>query len=163
ITFNGTLEYPSIYRGNPTPELDAAWQKISQDGKLKYTRLTLNQLQAIGKDDTPSKVRFREEDGGGYAAALEVSHQLHCLDLLRKYSYREYYEKFDKAFLAPPDFFRLHLDHCVEILRQNLMCSADGGMITFEWVRGMDIPYPDFNTRHQCRNFEKILAWVHDN
>ena len=43
------------------------------------TRLTREQLLMVGKEDTPSKVKFREEDGGGYMAALEVTHQLHCL------------------------------------------------------------------------------------
>ena len=46
---------------------------------VKPTRLTREQLLMIGKKDTPSKVKFREEDGGGYMASLEVTHQLHCL------------------------------------------------------------------------------------
>jgi len=53
-------------------------------------------------------------------------------------------------------------DHCVEILRQNLMCVADTGVITYEWVEGFSDPYPDFNTLHKCRNFGKILDWVYD-
>ncbi|KAF8813235.1 hypothetical protein BYT27DRAFT_7335163 [Phlegmacium glaucopus] len=160
--FNGTFNYPSVYRGYPTPEIDAAWLRISQD--VKPTRLTREQILKIGKEDTPSKVKFREEDGGGYMASLEVTHQLHCLNMLRKYTYHEYYEKFDPSFTdAKPEVFRMHLDHCVEIIRQNLMCSADVGMITYEWVRGFSVPYPDFNTRHQCRNLEKILAWGNQN
>ncbi|KDR77533.1 hypothetical protein GALMADRAFT_209863 [Galerina marginata CBS 339.88] len=126
-------------------------------------RLTLAQLLAVGKEDSPSKVKFTEEDGGGYLATLEFPHQLHCLDLLRKYTYHEYYEKSDPYFQERPEIFRAHLDHCVEILRQNLMCSADVGMITFEWVSGHDDPYPDFNTKHRCRVFEKLLAWAADN
>lgn len=46
---------------------------------VKPTRLTREQLLMIGKEDTPSKVKFREEDGGGYMASVEVTHQLHCL------------------------------------------------------------------------------------
>ncbi|KDR73859.1 hypothetical protein GALMADRAFT_71587, partial [Galerina marginata CBS 339.88] len=164
--FNGTFDYPSPYRGYPTPEIDAAWRRITQDCKLKPTRLTREQVLKIGKKDTPSKVKYLEEDGGGYMAALEVTHKLHCLDVLRKYTYREHYERFDPDFtLLTPEIFRTHLDsdHCVEILRQDLMCSADVGMITFEWVKGHSHPYPDFNTQHKCRNFEKILAWEIDN
>jgi hypothetical protein len=33
-------------------------------------------------------------------------------------------------------------------------------MITHDWVEGKTKPTPDFNVRHQCRNFEKILNWV---
>ena len=46
---------------------------------MQPTRLTLEQVKKIGKIDSPSKVKFREEDGGGYMASLEVTHQLHCL------------------------------------------------------------------------------------
>jgi hypothetical protein len=31
----------------------------------------------------------------GYRAALEVFHQLHCLNQLRKVAYREYYESYN--------------------------------------------------------------------
>ena len=33
IPFNGTLNYPSVYRGFPTLEIDAAWDRVSQDGE----------------------------------------------------------------------------------------------------------------------------------
>ena len=59
-----TLIHITDYQLNPT---------------VKPTRLTREQLLMIGKEDTPSKVKFREEDGGGYMASLEVTHQLHCL------------------------------------------------------------------------------------
>lgn len=48
------------------------------------------------------------------------------------------------------------------MLRQNLMCIADVGMITYEWVEGYSHPYADFSTWHQCRNFENVLSWVED-
>ena len=38
--FNGTFNHPSVYRGYPTPEIDAAWRRISQDGE-DYITLTL--------------------------------------------------------------------------------------------------------------------------
>jgi Mycotoxin biosynthesis protein UstYa len=41
----------------------------------------------LGKKDTPSKVKLREEDGGGYIASLEVTHQLHCLVNEKKLRY----------------------------------------------------------------------------
>jgi len=145
--FNGTLNYPSVYRGYPTPEIDAAWRELD----VGPIRLTREQILMIGKEDTPSIVKYREEDGGGYMAILEFTHHLHCLNMLRKYTYHEHYGKF---FRTQSD-----LDHCVEMLRQNILCSADVGMITFEWVRGSIRPYPNFNTPHQCRNWEKIRDW----
>jgi hypothetical protein len=46
---------------------------------VQPTRLTREQLLKVGREDTPSKVKLREEDGGGYMASLEFTHQLHCL------------------------------------------------------------------------------------
>ncbi|KAG2038093.1 hypothetical protein BDR03DRAFT_805517, partial [Suillus americanus] len=52
-------------------------------------------------------------------------------------------------------------DHCIEMIRLNITCDADVTMITWDWVQGRDIPYPpNFITRHQCRNYEKILDWA---
>ncbi|KAF8877558.1 hypothetical protein CPB84DRAFT_1688693, partial [Gymnopilus junonius] len=161
-TFNGSFDFPSIYRGNPSPELDDAWFRISKGVSL--TRLTREELLKMGKADTPSKVRFSEADGGGYMAALEVSHQLHCLNVLRKYVHFNYYRTVDPFFAeSKPETYRRHLEHCIDNLRQALMCTADSGMITFEWVRGFSTPYPDFNTRHRCRNFEKMIGWQNAN
>lgn len=36
-------------------------------------------------------------------------------------------------------------------------------LLTIIFCRGFSVPYPDFNTKHQCRNFEKILKWGMDN
>ena len=33
----------------------------------------------------------------------------------------------------------------------------------FFFFRGFGEPYPDVNTKHQCRNFEKILTWADEN
>ena len=52
--------------------------------------------------------------------------------------------------------------HCVEMLRQFVMCHADVGVITHNWVKDYPRPYPDFNTWHQCRDFENVLQWAKD-
>ena len=44
-------------------------------------------------------------------------------------------------------------------LIQNLSFVAHSHNLNF-FFRGYSEPYPDFNTKHQCRNFEKILAWA---
>lgn len=99
--------------------------------------------------------------------------------MLRKVTYKDYYESREKFFKQAPEIVRTQIgersswyhihhhrlidelgDHCIEILRQKLMCIADAGVITYEWVHGFSDPYPDFNTLHKCRNFEKILTWI---
>ena len=51
-------------------------------------------------------------------------------------------------------------DHCIEMLRQFVMCHADVGIVTSHWVEGRSRPYPDFSTAHRCRNFDVIHEWT---
>ncbi|KAG2148153.1 uncharacterized protein EDB93DRAFT_1250211 [Suillus bovinus] len=158
VKFNGTIGWPSIYRGPPSPEIDAAWNRIAHD--VLPTRMSLEEILKAGEVDSPSKVKYPEEFGGGFMVSMEAPHQLHCLNLLRKASWPEYYEATDVLFQDTPEVVRMHLDYCIEMLRQNMMCNADVTVITWDWVRGQKYPLPNFNTRHQCRNYEKILDWA---
>ena len=45
------------------------------------------------------------------------------------------------------------------MLRQVLMCNADVGLITFDWVAGFRTPFPNFSTLHKCRDVEKVYEW----
>ncbi|KAG1857181.1 hypothetical protein C8R48DRAFT_607603 [Suillus tomentosus] len=158
VRFNGTLDFPSIYRGPPSPEVDAAWARIAHD--VLPTRMSLEEILKAGEVDSPSKVKYPAEFGGGFMVSMEAPHQLHCLNLLRKASWHKYYSPTDTSFQDTPEVVRMHLDHCIEMIRQNLMCNADVSIITWDWVQGHPIPYPNFNTRHQCRNYEKIMDWA---
>jgi hypothetical protein len=55
----------------------------------------------------------------------------------------------------------LSTDHCLEMLRMNLMCQSDVGLITFEMTdEGI---WPDFSTWHTCRKFDNVLDWAMEN
>lgn len=62
---------------------------------------------------------------------------------------------------------RMHTMHCIHILLQDLMCNADVGIITVNWVHAhLGAPgtlVEDFSTQKQCRNFDALLDWVHKN
>lgn len=58
-----------------------------------------------------------------------------------------------------------HLGHCIEGLRQSLMCSADTSPIVWQWVESDE----DLNggrmqgfpgALHTCRDFDKIKNWA---
>ncbi|KAG2068292.1 hypothetical protein BDR04DRAFT_1158121 [Suillus decipiens] len=157
IQFNGSFDATSIYRGSPSPEIDAAWDKISLDARP--VRMTLEQLLRTGETPSPAMVRYPDEYGGGYMATVEFIHQLHCLDMLRRASHGDTYYNHANMHESPEEF-RTHLDHCIEILRQFTMCSGDVTMITHDWVEGRTEPFADFNVHHECRNFEKVSDWV---
>jgi hypothetical protein len=99
-----------------------------------------------------------EQSTGQYLASLEVFHQLHCLDLLRKVTFREYYYE-EGSFT---DDHQKHLEHCIEELRQSLMCHGDMSLLTYNWVEGESLPHANFNTIHTCKNWDKIMDWVMD-
>ncbi|CCM06372.1 uncharacterized protein FIBRA_08630 [Fibroporia radiculosa] len=160
VDFNGSFRFPSEYRGAPSPAIDAAWDYITM--RPGVLRIAPEDLDKLGKPVTPSLVRFQDADGGGYMGSVKFTHQLHCLNTLRMYSYREYYDGRVPMFDARPETVRTHVDHCIEMLRQTLMCHADTGLLTYDWVVGHSTQYPDFNTRHVCRDFPRLLRWVYD-
>jgi hypothetical protein len=51
--------------------------------------------------------------------------------------------------------------HCLDFIRQRLMCTMDIGVFGSVWVDRTDPrPFVDFNTKHVCRNFEEIKEWA---
>ena len=55
------------------------------------------------------------------------------------------------------------LDHCLEILRMNIECNADIGLFTFYMLEGDPLPWPELNSWHTCRNFNKVRDWALEN
>jgi len=41
------------------------------------------------------------------------------------------------------------------------MCVSDLNIITYNFVEFRDEAWPDFNTIHRCRNFNRVLDWYH--
>ncbi|OCL09203.1 hypothetical protein AOQ84DRAFT_291711, partial [Glonium stellatum] len=158
LIFNGSFYQPSIYRGNPSEELDASWDRITDNPLFPISAMELGK---IGK--SLNSVKYPPDRGGDYAGGLEVFHQLHCLNILRKYTYAEYYFPREKIFQLAPEMVRAHLDHCIEIIRTNLMCTGDVSLLTYNWVYGLQHPTPNFNTQHKCRDFESIISWSTQN
>ena len=50
-------------------------------------------------------------------------------------------------------------DHCIDILRQKLVCDVDVGLMTHYWVSRRKAPWPNFNIVHKCRNFDGVVEW----
>lgn len=71
------------------------------------------------------------------------------------YNYPYYSDRKEHAFSGTLENLRLHVGHCIENIRQNLMCSADFNLLGFVHVAGRE-PFPDFGTEHTCRNFDDV-------
>lgn len=153
---------PSIFRQDPSHEVDLAWDRI---GDLRLIPLTRNEVKAIGKDPQ-DPVKFPDNFGLGpdaYAGRLEVFHQIHCLDALRREAYFEYYygSVYPGGFNETSEMHRLHLSHCIEYLLHSILCQASTDVYTHIWTDGVDHPFPDFSVDHQCRDFDAVKSW-HD-
>ncbi|KAJ5720495.1 uncharacterized protein N7483_008429 [Penicillium malachiteum] len=178
-TFKNNFSQPSEYRGPPTPEREAAWKKLTH-GMASCSRdeiirkltenigpainVPMEKLYLLNKSTEIDWVRTPEEAGGGAAALLEVVHQLHCLGMLRKWSYREWYEEAPPEFDGPENLMHMHVDHCIEMLRVHLMCASDVtpflSTVDNDSIIGKRA---DFESMHKCRNFSKIQEWMWDN
>jgi len=155
------------YRGPPSPEIDAEWEKIGAG--VPGVRLQWDDIIALNKsvqtDPMKPLHRIPEEFGGGYIGMLEVFHLLHCLDEVRKATYPEHYAAEWEAH-GGVHAARIHNDHCIDMLREMIMCDTDVTPVTFYDPLGMSnrkLPMPDFNTLHTCRNFEAVLEWNNNN
>ena len=50
-------------------------------------------------------------------------------------------------------------DHCLEDIRQALMCHADTSVVTFEWRSNRRIPWPIFSADHTCVDWDILDSW----
>ena len=96
-------------------------------------------------------------------ATVEVFHHIHCLDKLRReISYRHYWEEVEGP--APGSaMHEAHTMHCIDVLAQALKCTGSVDIVTFNWVEGRSMMFPDFENQKVCRDFDAILGWVNAN
>ncbi|PWY91613.1 hypothetical protein BO94DRAFT_489481 [Aspergillus sclerotioniger CBS 115572] len=163
---NATLVEPNplpIYRQPPSPSVDAAWNRLANINPIAITR---NDVIKLGRDPAQA-AKWPESFGFGpdaYIGRLDIFHQIHCLDWLRRETYFDhYYGKKWPPGTPPSDMHRTHISHCIYILLQNLMCNANVDIYTHFWADAQLNAFPDFSVNHKCRDFEAILAWQEEN
>lgn len=169
LEFNGSLfnNPPSIYRSDPSPAVNAAWDAISDIG---WFLITEPALLAMGKDPSISArastalvaAMGKDPSVPYYLTQLDAFHQLHCLNEIRHHVYWDH-------FLAPKwgaydahtphPLHWTHVSHCLNTIRQNLMCSADLEMISGTWMVGQDYSFPDFSLQKKCKDFGQLQEY----
>lgn len=198
-TTNGTFwpanrpDGGSVARKMPNPTDEAVWD----DWELTtVVPITASGIRELGKD--PSTAAKLEDDVWGlgddaYAGVLDVFHQIHCLNQLRKFAYADYYHM--KIANADPEALtthEVHTNHCVDILLQAIQCSGNLRewprrltrraqsprvarhrsdrlltvyleMVTMHWMERQQYPFPDMSTNRQCVEFDRIVEWRNDN
>ncbi|MCJ1420489.1 hypothetical protein MMC32_006846 [Xylographa parallela] len=165
VTTHSEIDSMNAFKGLPRPELDQAWNEayLYCDGlPLSFCGGYLADMLegpniVVSSEDLKDINRTSIElaDGSGYLGTLSVFHQIHCLDYIRKYIFRE-----DYPSLEAPERRWQHVDHCFDEIRLSLMCHGDIALTTWSWNATEATPYANFNVKHECRNWDSILAWT---
>jgi hypothetical protein len=56
----------------------------------------------------------------------------------------------------------VHLDHCVDQIRQALMCHADLTPVPMQQIEGLENTLIGNGEEHTCRDFDAIWQWVEE-
>ncbi|KAK8253041.1 hypothetical protein HDK77DRAFT_437343 [Phyllosticta capitalensis] len=197
---NGTLyaikdPEASRFVGPPSDERDQAWNDLTSP---RYFALTdaeadaINGMRDSSKGDDPHVYDITgvpefdglEDKAGKRYAGVDVMHNLHCLNMLRKHVDDVNFKQTDgtgggeathgktHSHEIQPGFERVHIDHCINQIREALMCSADVTPVslkTTEWNRvehGEEkrslLVIGETERRHTCRDFGALRSWVSD-
>ncbi|KAI1310107.1 hypothetical protein F5Y03DRAFT_392539 [Xylaria venustula] len=142
----------TIYEGKPNKDNNAAWERLLQVGVVAISREE-NAKLVNGSAKTPA-------NPNEYMVELEMFHQLHCLKWIRDQLWE--LEEVASGSKSLDEFSQRtdHNDHCIDYLRQSIMCHGDVTPITFEWNSEISNYLAHHSTEHQCRNFDKIFDWA---
>ncbi|KAF2099408.1 hypothetical protein NA57DRAFT_74908 [Rhizodiscina lignyota] len=154
-SINDTLYNRSVYAQPPGLQVDEAWKQLT---RLGLTYITAADVTHIGKD--PSLTVHAPDNPDAHLMMPLVTHQLHCLNGIRKNLFREYYYP-DASMLSP--LHEDHLLHCLDVVREALQCAAPTELITYNWMRDVDIPQPDFTYNAVCRDWDGLKGWMDAN
>ncbi|KAI0197253.1 hypothetical protein EV127DRAFT_6292 [Xylaria flabelliformis] len=145
------------FTGNPRDELDEAWHKLLRNDNIRVPKDYL---------DEHNLKSVYTKDGTEGIASLSVFHSLHCLKKVKKMLFKEYYHggKSEEAMAREEK----HVDHCVEYIRESLMCQPDLSMVTFRWINNTAQHedksefYPtNFDVdMHRCANWQHLDSWA---
>ena len=139
-----------MYVGPPSAAIDAAWHELI---RWRYFKITEEEvIQIFGKDHVvDNTTRY------GYRIGLDALHGLHCVDVVRKALDKDHYFPTSQQ----PD--RGHTDHCIDHIRQLLMCNADMTPLPVVMYPGKGIdgaPFVMSDVTHTCRDWNAIRTWV---
>ncbi|KAK3319761.1 hypothetical protein B0T19DRAFT_467446 [Cercophora scortea] len=115
----------NIYEGAPNGENEKAWKRLLDVGVVLIS------------DDESSRITngsaSTRQDAHKHIVELEMFHQLHCLKWLRD-QFWECHAAFEMTHPVISDVPQRSnpTDHCIDYLRQVIMCHGDITPITFE-------------------------------
>ncbi|KAH8682948.1 hypothetical protein BGZ60DRAFT_427425 [Tricladium varicosporioides] len=148
---NGTMDFPKPrglrYAGEPSDEIDRNWNALT---RKRYWVVSEEEARTAWGEGYKE---FWDESTSNYIAGFDMQHTLHCLNFLRKAFHPARYP----MSAVHGD---VHRDHCIDHLRQLVMCYGDITPIPTKYRPGIGRNYVESNRWHTCRNTDAVLEWV---
>ncbi|KAI0834757.1 hypothetical protein F5Y06DRAFT_278337 [Hypoxylon sp. FL0890] len=139
------------FAGDPNAELDQAWHDLLEGTTIRVAKEDLDYYNVTS---------LPLADGSGYASELFVTHELHCLKKVRQWIYKDTY--FTQIQGLARNELKRHIDHCIETLRQGIMCRGDVSLGTYTYLGGSrDVTARSWG-EHQCIDFDALMVWMRE-
>ncbi|RAK95913.1 oxidase ustYa family protein [Aspergillus ibericus CBS 121593] len=145
------------FAGKPRPELEEAWHHLFEKNNIRVHKEDLDFYNVTSLPITEST-----DNDTDWVGQMGVFHELHCLKRVRHWIYRDHYlADAPETVLIEEE---AHVDHCMELLREAIICRGDPTLSGFRWI-GPDeggegyhltVEAPGY---HTCVNWEKLRAW----
>ena len=150
------FRYNRSFTERPSNNTDAAWRSIfpggggffahPEDDNARATFSVYHQLHCLVSTASLAELKISSDepqDGLRYGYHLNREAALQGRQLLD--------EK------LPWDMKPHHMRHCIDLIRQALMCNADTTLeVVDESVNGVH----GFRTEHQCRDWRQLWEWT---
>ncbi|KAJ6595561.1 hypothetical protein DFH09DRAFT_1357509 [Mycena vulgaris] len=138
-----------------SPTLDQMWSDLYNFGISRITKEEAARL--------PNKTHAIPGDDGHYIAELDVFHTLHCLNKVRMALDPDYYSDWristTNNWIPSQKNATEHVSHCVNWIRQSVMCAGDTSVIVWQWEKSMNASIVKGNVAHTCRKFDRLQDW----
>ncbi|CCC13418.1 hypothetical protein SMACR_06916 [Sordaria macrospora] len=154
------------YQGS-SDEVNVNWEAL-------YNNMSLSLISPSSASKLINKTTHLSGDPQSYVIQLAVFHNLHCLNMVRKLLYpSKYPSPIHLSHSQPHERSQhehshsqtsyeeevIHLEHCIEGIRQSLQCSADTSALFWEWSERRQMMVGNTGTTHTCRDWEKVREW----
>lgn len=139
------------YFGPPSEDIDKAWRAVLRGEWTPFTEA----------EAAPFRPELTPFNGPYPLFEPDVLHSLHCLNEVRKRIDIEYYSQPEHAgvHLAQANWDRIHIDHCLDQLRQTVLCFGDLSPVPLYYVQGAPLAIGR-SAQHTCRKFDPIQQWL---
>lgn len=167
---DGRLYSPSnisAYRGEPSAETDAAWDDLAAEA-YEVILVDAETLQRAGYNPNhyfkapawwKSLHRRGDHEEDLFPVQIDVFHQIHCLNAVRKQMHSQHY--FPGG--STGEMHWMHMRHCLHMVLQSLTCRADVDIVPHRWVEADKVPSAQFGVTKKCRNFDNLRRWNQEN